>query len=221
MLKAAQVTGWAAAELASVGNSRDRLVALCESIARLRRAPLGRVSESEVLSPKRRDTAPPRSLSAIHGVGEFPGHVDGAHEPTPPRFLLLYCVADEQHRPTRLYDWHEIEVLLDCRSLLTREVFVFRNGRHSFADSILTESRTFVRFDRGCMLPATLGAERLLVDIEDVIRQVVPVELSWRPGLAIVVNNWCMLHGRGSAQLDGSRILLRAQFDCAEDIKAI
>ena len=165
------------------------------------------------LRPMVPELAPARSLSSRHGTAAFPPHVDGAHQTTPPQFVVMWCAADDEHRPTVLHRWSGITSCLPKAERLRREVFEFRSGRNSIVDTVSSSSRSFVRYDPGCMRPATRGAQALLRAIELAIESQNPLEVRWRPGLGAVVNNWTMLHGRAPAQDVGSRLLYRAWVD--------
>jgi hypothetical protein len=64
-------------------------------------------SPVSVLRPTAAEEAHPRSLSAIHGLGEQPMHTDGAHLREPPDYLVFH--ADRPNRPTLL--WSEASKL--------------------------------------------------------------------------------------------------------------
>jgi len=65
-------------------------------------------SPVSVLRPTAAEEAHPRSLSAIHGLGEQPMHTDGAHLREPPDYLVFH--AERPNRtPTLL--WSEASKL--------------------------------------------------------------------------------------------------------------
>ena len=205
--------GWSSTLLESVGANEDRLAQLCAEVGEVRKRARARGALVERLMPVAGKLAHIPSLSAIFGYGEFPAHVDGAHEDRPPRYLVLYCVTDAQRRATRLYRWTEVQGKMRCPALLQRELFYYRTGRRSFADSIASQSRSFIRFDPGCMLPATTRATSVLADVQASLHQVAPFETIWIPGLVLLIDNWSVLHGRGLAEREGERVILRASLD--------
>jgi hypothetical protein len=210
MIAEADRLGWARASLSSI-RDLETLDLLLAGVGRAQ-APSTHHDMRRTLYPRREDATQHPSLSARFGTAAFPAHTDGAHERLPPRFVLLHCIADQQRRPTHLFRWRDIRNRLSNHSLLTREVFWFRTGRNSFADTIVGTARPFVRFDRGCMAPATRHAERLLADVDRAVESLEPYSVEWEPGTTVVIANWAALHGRGVALASGSRILLRAHF---------
>lgn len=205
----AEKHGWALTNLESVGQDENRLRQACAPPAPLTGVGRCHKKAKTILVPRSADRLSTTSLSAVHGEGAFPLHTDGAHIAQPDRWIVLYCAADEQNRPTLLQHWREIETLVSQRELLAREVFYFCNGRRSFADTISCPTREFVRFDQNCMAPATTRANRLLRDVDYLLQTQSPTEISWYVGNAIVIDNWRILHGRGRANSDGARILFR------------
>lgn len=203
--------GWAVASLKSIEGDIDRFQAVCQKFGRVRPARPGR-HPVEILSPKSCREARPQSLSALHGLGEFPAHTDCAHWPTPPRLLVMYCKGNDACRSTLLYDWQNIVAHLTEPSTIFREVFLIKSGRHSFYDSIAARHRKFVRFDRGCMYPTTPRSARVLGEVRRALSLAEPQEIAWSPGATLFVDNWRVLHARGIADQSAERLLYRALF---------
>lgn len=204
----ATARGWCAVDLAPIEH-QDAFEQRIASWA----APLGRVPyetrAARVLRPISSHDARRPSLSAVHGTGSFPLHIDGSHEQVPPRLIVLHCLRDSEDRPTLVRSWRSIVASLHATNRLEREVFVYRTGRRSFLDSIVARDRTFVRFDAGCMRPASGNAAELLTEIQSAASEDVADSIGWLPGRTLVVDNWRVLHGRGDAANPGSRCLLR------------
>lgn len=167
----------------------------------------------DALVPRSQSLATRPSLSARYGVAAFPAHVDGAHEPIPPRYVLLYCTVDEQRRYTRLFPWESVERTQEEECHLSREVFAFRSGANSFLDSVLDPARPFIRLDPGCMTPRTLHAAALVRGIATAIEGSAVVNVVWRPRQIVLIDNWRTLHGRAPALRLGRRELIRYTFD--------
>ena len=73
---------------------------------------------------------------------------------------------------------------------------------------MLTYRREFIRYDPGCMQPMTLGASTLMKKLSG--KRVEPiVRIDWRPGLAVIIDNWKLLHRRLDARGAQDRVLLR------------
>jgi alpha-ketoglutarate-dependent taurine dioxygenase len=204
----ARIDGWAVALLRLAANSPQTFLALCE--------PLGQTFPSrrggahvDVLRPREPADAPSRSLSFAHGTDSFPPHVDGAHLPTPPRFVVLYCAIDTESRPTLLFRWANVGAALREGCAAHREVFVFGSGRQSFYDTISSAGRPFVRYDSDCMLPATRRAGLLLGNIRAYLNSHPGVAIEWAPGVALVIDNWKVLHARAPCAKGGTRELFR------------
>ncbi len=205
--------GWAILALKEIGTEQAQLAAAFTSEGALRRSRTSSPGLVDLLTPTQANHSERRSLSAQYGLGEFPLHTDGAYQPQPPRLVVLYCAHDQGGRPTRLFRWDDAEWTAERRSDFDREVFFFRNGRRSFVDTITAPSRHFVRFDAGCMLPATRGAARLLAEVRAQSDNWHMSTVDWEPGRTLVIDNWRVLHGRGPAAATGRRLLFRLQLD--------
>ena len=160
--------------------------------------------------------ARPGTLSAVHGWKPFPPHVDGAHLESPPRLVVLWCAADDERRPTLLYRWSDVEAMVE-RNLIEREVFEYRSGRSSRVSTIVSGDREYVRYDPGCMRPATKRASDLLKLIGTILTDQPPRMIQWVAGDGVVIDNWSMLHARGTPENSGSRQLLRMWLDLKEN----
>lgn len=165
----------------------------------------------DTLLPTEAKAANPRSLSRVHAFGEFPLHIDTAHWLTPCRYVMLACVSPgSANRPTLLMDTWRLPLTEYQSTLVHSMPLRVTNGRNSFFSTILSKSRTFVRFDPGCMTPTTPEGGKALAVLE---RQNWPdyIEtIQWKSGMVLVIDNWRMLHGRSQADCpDTNRRLLR------------
>jgi hypothetical protein len=165
------------------------------------------------LRPLGKSDALPRSLSSAYGQGPFPAHFDGSQAKRPPPLVVMWCLEDEQGRPTSIYDWRQVIRLLSEPERLSREVFEFRSGRRSLIDSIASPGRKFVRYDPACMFPRTRGGAALLRDLINKIEDLSPRLIQWKPGLGVVLDNWHQVHGRASSSAGGNRVLMRSWLD--------
>jgi hypothetical protein len=189
--------------------SARRTISLARSLGR----PIhGRLKILERLKPTDPEKARRASLSRRFGRGPFPLHNDTAHWITPARYIVLTCLSPGAGLvPTLLLDtsclkWTEYE-----RSILQAGSFVVRNGRRSFYSSILGLRRSFIRYDPGCMEPeGTTGKDALEIFSEECAR-CTKTEVKWSPGSSLVIDNWRVLHGRGSVKHTASdRLLIRS-----------
>ncbi|MGY5884973.1 hypothetical protein [Modestobacter lacusdianchii] len=104
-----------------------------------------------VLRPTAAEDAHPRSLSAIHGLGEQPLHTDGAHLQAPPDIVILHA-AEPNGTPTLL--WSEASTATNPAypriarpPCLAGGIFVVASGSTRFLASAY-DPRGY-RYDRG------------------------------------------------------------------------
>jgi len=160
------------------------------------------------LIPQKRDQAPPKSLSASAGLAEQPWHVDLAHCQVPAHYIALACEHEGSSPvPTELAHWKNLLDIADYEAGHA-EPFLVRNGRGSFYATMLAREQKFLRYDPGCMQPMTQAAKALMrklcgKGIDPIVR------IDWQPGLAVIIDNWRMLHRRLDAHRAQDRVLLR------------
>jgi len=159
------------------------------------------------LRPRTREAALPRSLSAIHGVGGFPLHTDGAHWPVPPRYVLLQAKASSECATT-LFDSRQVIWSSEQVELLTRGVFYVSDAAGGFPATLLSRGLKWLRFDLGCMTPANGTGIRAL-DVARAGLNRTPVRLPWQVGMTLVIDNWRCLHGREPTLEDEDRVVMR------------
>ncbi len=161
------------------------------------------------LIPKPAELGHTNSLTSRFGQGAFPLHTDTAHWRQPARYVILGCVNPGRgRRKTQLL--HEKSVCLPGKEqqLVDNAIFVVKRQAGSFLATIFQHE--FMRLDFQCMLPVNKLAEEALVAIAERIEQEELIEVDWKPGRMLVIDNWRMLHGRASAQEeDGDRRMLR------------
>lgn len=170
---------------------------LGEPVRACRTAPL-----LHLLMPVAAGDAPAYSLSAAHGLGEFPFHTDGAHHRRPPRWVVMRCaepgpggrptlLADGARLPLNERQWREVE----------RAVWWVRSGGRGFPTSIVKrwQDQWLVRYDRGCMTPADRAFVAAGELFEETLHGAAYVRLQWQRNAVVVFDNWRMLHARGAA----------------------
>ncbi len=152
-----------------------------------------------------------RSLSNIHADGAFPLHADTAHWITPCRYAVLACLdPGSGDRSTALLDVHSLTLTAEERLLLHSTPLRVANSRQSFFSTILSKTRQYVRFDRGCMSPVTSDGHRALAVFAERRWDKSIEQVQWQAGQVLIIDNWRCLHGRGAASRpDGERSLLR------------
>jgi hypothetical protein len=101
------------------------------------------------------------------------------------------------------------------RARLEVAPFLVRNGRKSFYSTICSRSRTFIRFDAGCMLPLGADSETAAKLMAHRLETIGSALMHWRMGDVLVIDNWHVLHGRGLGLSETSpdRKLLRVSVE--------
>ncbi|TDX67640.1 TfdA family taurine catabolism dioxygenase TauD [Methylosinus sp. sav-2] len=166
----------------------------------------------ERLAPRESSKANTNSLSATHGVSAFPLHIDGAHKPGPPRFVILACERPGSLPvPTILARFDALDLTSAERHQCETAPFLIRNGRRSFYSTILDTSRPFLRFDQGCMTALSEAASDVFRTIAARLVKLGPTVIEWAAGDILIVDNWRVLHGRGlpSSTASTDRRLIR------------
>ena len=164
-----------------------------------------------VLRPTSQAAAPPRSLSAIHGLDKQPLHTDGAHIRRPPDIVVLVAT-NPTPVPTLLSRIFRPKARTEVwPPHLDHGVFVVHSGRDSFYTTARIDQG--VRFDPGCMTPCDQRARRLsdyFVRLSDDAE-----EYQWTAvNQVLVVDNRLTVHGRAAANSpdDKDRALNRISF---------
>lgn len=166
----------------------------------------------ECLKPLAPNAAKLNSLSRVHGIGLFPLHTDGAHWEIPPRYILLSSVGQDTRRGTSVIDGRAVlsRMTSDEVGLVRRGVVVTRSGRRSQLVSIVNE-RGFLRFDRGCMIPASLSGRDSMRIMSNMLDKEIVTRVGWEKSSILIIDNWRCVHGREPAPVGGDddRSLLR------------
>jgi hypothetical protein len=171
----------------------------------------------EHVSPRPRDEARPGTFSAVHGLGPFPLHTERAHWRTPPRFVALRSIGAPSPRATTLLDSSLLAQDAELLSGPSAAEWIVAAPDSSFRARVLqridADQAWIVRFDPLCMFHCDLASEALARRLEHALQALPPVEFHWSQGIALVVDNWRTLHGRGPAPVaDRNRILERIVF---------
>jgi len=162
------------------------------------------------------EKARPGTLSASYGDAGFPFHSDFAHRPVPPRYVLLRSPYRSSRPTLVLRAAHAISRIGD--SGLRRGVWRVTKTAQPFACSVLfiAGDEEGFRFDQDCMVPLT----RTAFDCDRELRRLLNggamadhgASVSWVPGRVVILDNWRVLHARGSRpddETDGDRMLER------------
>lgn len=169
----------------------------------------GRTRRVEVLEPVDKRNARRHSLSAIFGTGQFPWHTDTAHLTEPVRFIVLAAIeCSRATAPTIMTPWRRGISSLLSEDDIASALFLVNNGRSSFYAGMLPNDARYLRYDPGCMTPVNDAATRVSVQLAEWSPPDQHV-FRWEPGVVLVIDNWNMLHRRGSTDSTTHRKLLR------------
>lgn len=169
---------------------------------------LGELFESEniasvqTLVPKVKIDEQDNTYSGNFGLDEFPFHTDLAHWYVPPRYILLRCINPAEHVATKLIDRQSI---LDeqMRDLINRAHFRSRKRLDRKTSLLKILHNNLFRWDSLYITPANKAGIELKNIIDERIHIVKPKEIFLdKCGDCILVDNWRMLHGRGSIRND-------------------
>lgn len=165
------------------------------------------------LAPTASKAARPGTMSSIFGLGEFPLHTDTAHWPTPARYVVLRSAGMRHDRPTLLASSESLRKSQKHGLLVRRSVWTAKGPIGLFYCSMIFSAvgESGVRLDLCCMRPYNHSARIVLDSMAELLPVKERIEVGWRPNLTLVVDNWRMLHGRGSAlgSDEGERIIER------------
>lgn len=166
-----------------------------------------------VLTPTVSEKARPGTLSARYGCGPFPLHTDTAFWPQPSRYLVMRVEGDHR-RTTTLVSFQDLIDHLPGNSAtdLRRSVWRVHKAQGGSYCSAYFSSRigSGWRYDGECMVPANASAVRARPHVERVLQDISRTEHRWQSSQALVIDNWRVLHGRGSQpESEGPRYLSR------------
>jgi hypothetical protein len=165
----------------------------------------------KTLRPTTEDHANRPSLSRAYGLGEFPLHSDTAHWLTPCRYVVLACLTTGGgNRPTVLLDTRRLRLTSAQVALLYSAPIRITNGRKSFFSTILCSDGKYIRYDPGCMTPVMSDGVHAMEVFAKTLWPEFLQEVQWQPGKVAILDNWRVLHGRGTATChDFERTLIR------------
>lgn len=207
-IDAIRSNGWVHLSLATQATMRELDACLRSSF------PMANKAVGMDLRPLDRASARPGSMSSFTGMTQQPFHTDAAFVPVPPRYLVIQCVERGEGRcPTQILALKWKSLREAPPPLLTEPVWVARGGGLSpFYTQVLSlngQSDGLIRFDPLCMRPSSTQPEmaaRTLAVLED---YATPVDIDWKRGDALVIDNWRCLHRRADASTAPSRLLRR------------
>jgi hypothetical protein len=168
----------------------------------------------EVVGPQKPADAHPRSLSARYGLSALPFHAELSHRPRPCRYLLLGCLdPGSPSAATMLLDRRTLDFSPQELRLLEGAPILVRTGRRSFYSTILSPDRAFLRYDPNCLEAVDERGRAALRLVEHRLASGSPEAHQWRQGDILIIDNWRVLHGRGSSDRGSGRRLARVLID--------
>jgi len=192
-------------------NSSSELIDLTRTIGR----PIPNVTGEVVkeLRPIPQPQARRGTLSAKYATGSFPLHTDTAFWPLPSRYLVLRVRGDVR-RYTTILTFASLfqNSTSDLCDLAERSVWRVRTRTNAMYCSMrfASEVGRGWRYDPHCMSPVNGSALKVREQVEPLLRSGRAERINWASGLAIVICNWEVLHGRGpSPPGETARILER------------
>lgn len=176
---------------------------------------LGEQGSVHHLKPALAEARPSNTYSGNYGLGTFPLHTDMAHWHVPPRFLMLRCLQGSTAVPTILMDGLAIIEQIG-ETALTRALVKPRRAVQGKRLLLRLYERDLcgpcLRWDEKYILPASPAGERGMSQFRAALAAAPcrDVHLA-RAGDTLVLDNWRMLHGRGSVPFDAlNRTIARA-----------
>jgi Taurine catabolism dioxygenase TauD, TfdA family len=147
------------------------------------------VRERRVLVPRER--AGGRSLSAVHGLGKFPWHTDGAQRTDPPGWLLLRSLGTCR-RPTLLLDGAEMLTVSALRSAQ----WLIEGDRGCFYGSVVNPRNGAIRWNPDVMRAVGGRAKAAEEVLARRLGTTAARRHKWRGGQALILDNRRWLHAR-------------------------
>ena len=144
--------------------------------------------------------APEGSQSALYGGGSFPLHTDTVFWPLPIRYLLLRAKGDLR-RPTTIKNINDLlkDINSDVHEMIQNSVWVVGPTSKKIYCSMKFRYKdtTIWRYDADLMIPANSDALEIKKIIDPLVRSDDTEFIEWKENMAVIIDNWTVLHGRG------------------------
>lgn len=171
--------------------------------------PCSSIPTVQSLKPRHRSDAPRNQYSSAYGVSEFPLHTDLAHWVRPPRYFVLRCITGSPDVDTRLAPASRLAPIVgevSLRQAVTRPHRLGSRSVHCLLPLMFrAEGTVGFRWDPLFLVPMNGAAHRVAEAMSSSIVhsiQKLSFTLSY-PGDTLIVDNWRILHGRGSVASTG------------------
>ena len=177
---------------------------------------LGTQESVHELKPALAKSCPSNTYSGNYGLSAFPLHTDMAHWHVPPHFLVLRCVEGSTAVQTSLTDGLPI-IKQVGETILSRSLVKPRRPVRGKRPLLRLYDRNeegcrILRWDEKFIVPASPAGIFGMSQIRAVVATA-PCEDVYLtgPGDTLIIDNWRMLHGRGSVPPDArNRTIARA-----------
>jgi alpha-ketoglutarate-dependent taurine dioxygenase len=192
-------------------SSESELMSIAKLIGRPLPSPTGEFVKE--MMPKSRADARLGTASAIYGTSSFPLHTDTAFWPLPSRYLVMRVYGDCRRATTVLR--FEDAFRKGSADLVTRvERSIWRIGTPSASHYCSMRFRHGEqlgwRYDELCMAPVNEAARLTQAELPQALARCEVQKIEWSGDLALILDNWQVLHGRAVAPPDEKvRILQR------------
>lgn len=172
-----------------------------------------------LLRPTTTGDAKTASLSAIYGRDAFPLHTDAAHLGHPPDVVILEAAPGTSAEVATLLWRGQEDVTSEVADALDHGVFLVGRGRRSFLAHARCDAG-WVRYDPGCMQAQDRRARSVVEHFESAHTSA--HQHRWQPGVALVLDNTRVLHGREEAiGAPGGRELRRLMLRWGADGRSV
>lgn len=151
------------------------------------------------------------TLSETYGNGPFPLHTDTAFLPVPRRYVLFRVLGDFR-RHTTVLQFVDVfrKSATQVSTLAERSIWQVRTPSSNFYCSMKFRQGNGVgwRYDSQCMIPVNSAAIELEEVLPSLLSHTRPHVINWTTGLAAILCNWKVLHGRGPPPPEEQRRIL-------------
>jgi hypothetical protein len=190
-------------------DSTAKLLDLARSFGRPRESPSGElIKELRITSS---DRAKKGTLSGCFGETMFPLHTDTAFWRIPAKYLVMRVRGDMRRQTIFLPFENRIgHSEAEISKWIMTSLWYRRTSGTQVCCHMKFRIRNQVgyRFDMQTMVPVNSSALSFVKYIERICMGSEIQAINWSPGMAAVIPNWHVLHGRGSGPADESERIM-------------
>jgi alpha-ketoglutarate-dependent taurine dioxygenase len=200
-----EINGWI--EIENITSDED-LIDISKSIGQIITHPSGHIINR--LKPNNGNEKVKGTFSNRFGFGNFPLHTDTAFWTIPVRYVLLSSTRISSC-PTFVVSTSSLFNQLNLSDLkeIERAIFKIKIPSNQFYSSLIFRENNIegLKYDSACMVPANRQAKNFVDKLEK--SKIRMNEINWSGNKAVIIDNWKMLHARGTAFRDENRELSR------------